>query len=563
MSSDTLTDEQLIELADAFGYEWEPNRMNIGDLSKDKAIVDLMKKSDYCVVNTTGMIFTCDPRSPEVELFRLLVDSKDFNSANKTISVCSADVIRRIHEGELETIESIENVLKDKETASEAHKELQNILQKGVELESSDIHMNLTPNGLYVSYRVSGHLLDSDDYTFILGRAITNIIYTRTGESIKNPSLKSIMNGAFNWQLAQHTWRFRVSWEPLVGGGTSTSSADMFGESTIRILKPNSVPSMKIEDLNFPPAAVSILRRVIKQKAGGLLIGGPTGSGKSATGHAVLDLVEPGKKISLLEDPVEAMNPRFRQTEVTPGDEELDMRAHLVNMLRQDTDVVLIGEIRDSETARTAAQVAMNGHFLVSTIHVDNALDIYNYLVRFLNLHPQQVASKSFGTIWMCQRLANKLCPHCSIAYNDETESLRKNMAVQAAEIGGYKLDKVRFRNVDGCDKCKEKGIPGFSGRIPVIELVEIDKFGRDCILSGDLPRWDEYLKESGWQSLADHARYLMSQGILDVEAATSEVGVLTQDHNHYAVKYKNWFSGGKGTLYREPETEVVGHLCN
>ncbi|WP_063664962.1 GspE/PulE family protein [Aliivibrio fischeri] len=550
----SISEDSLKKLANSLKYTYVTDSDEIGTLSQIKSLINLTKESRIAAVNSVGMIYTCNPLHEDLDKFKTEVKNC-FADLNDNVFVISTDMMEKTIMGRIETMEGIENLNKDQNAKSDAKTFLAKVLKAGVDRGASDIHMRLLDSGLVVEFRDSGFLISANDHKLSAtkGLNVTNIIYQECKDSISDVNLNEIMNGAFNWQIEQHLWRFRVSWQPLVTTGVGVVGA-AYGESTIRILKPSNSKPMPIEQLRFPPLFVNTVRVCIKQKAGTILIGGPTGSGKSATAHALLDLVENGRKISALEDPVETINPRFRQTEVKPSTKGLTMYDNLRNMLRQDVDVGLVGEIRDSETAKMASQVAMNGHFLIATIHVDAAMDIYNYLVILLGLEPLQVASKSFGTIWMCQRLANVLCPSCAIPFDKEPDlSERKELAINAMKIGNYSTERVHFRNEQGCSKCKTKGAPGFISRIPVIEMIEIDAFGRDCIIKGDLHGWRAYLIDNGWKSLADHARYLTSIGMLDPMIATTEVGNLTQNVDTYKAKYDGCFSGGeKGSPYHE-----------
>lgn len=536
----------LKQLAKSLDFSFISDTDEIGTLSQHKSLINLTKKERFAVVNTVGMIYTCDPLNDKLNLFKDEV-KKQIGDLKDNVFIISCETMEESIMTRIETMEGIENLKKDETATSDAKTFLSKVLKEGVLKGASDIHIRLLDSGLVVEFRDSGFLIPASTefkLTAAKGINVTNVIYLECKESIPDVNLTVIMNGAFNWPIEQHLWRFRVSWQPLVTTGIAVAGAS-YGESTIRILKPSNSKPMTIDQLRFPPQFVNTVRKCIKQKAGTILIGGPTGSGKSATAHALLDLVESGRKIMALEDPVETINPRFRQVEVKPHIPGLTMYDHLRNMLRQDNDVGLVGEIRDSDTARMASQVAMNGHFLLATIHVDNAMDIYNYLVILLKLEAMQVASKSFGTIWMCQRLANVLCPHCSIEFKHETDSERKQLAINAMKIHSYDTKNVRFRNPHGCDNCNSKGAPGLTGRIPVIEMIEIDSFGRDCIIKGDLHAWRSHLIKNKWMSLADHARYLTSIGMLDPMIATTEVGDLTQDVDNYSANYEDWFVGG------------------
>ncbi|SDH81010.1 MSHA biogenesis protein MshE [Vibrio xiamenensis] len=539
---------ELKLLADRLKYVLVEERNEIGALTSKKELIEFMFENKDIVINQVGMIYTCDPFSrSRNEAVTLIKKSLD---ANAEVFLTPYAVVHEVHDGELLFQREASLLAEDESAASKAETTLNEILETAVRRGASDLHLMLSHEGMRLELREDGFLIPNSDFSLNYKDAlsVTNIIYKHARASIKTFNIKSIMNGAFFAHVLKDEYRFRVSWQPLTLGIETKNQA--YGESVIRVLKPRNAKPLEIHQLNFPPSLIERLRLKMRLKAGGILIGGPTGSGKSDTAHALLDLVGEGRKITCLEDPVETVNRRFRQVEVIPSDEEFNMGANLKNQLRQDDDVVLVGEIRDNATASTACQIAMNGHLLLATIHIDNAMDAYNYLVKFLGLSPIQVASDSFATVWMCQRLASVSCPHCSIPFSDEPDSDRKQIASAAMRVGGYSTEGVRFRNVDGCPECNAKGAPGIKGRIPVMEVIEIDSFGKECILSGDLTAWKKHLVSNGWKSLADHARLLVANGVISPEVAFEQVGDISTTNSGYVAKYEDLFKGDNSGGY-------------
>lgn len=537
----SIGDQELKEMASTLGYEFRTSIGTAG-LTTDVEILKRLDEHPTVAVNQAGTVFTCNPLSNSRNIIVEAVRREITKTTDPIVRVAPASVIKKIHTEELYMHTTAMELEKDPEKETEATENLKRIAELAIDRGVSDIHMQLKPEGLVVEFREDGYLREIPElrFDYSTGLSLTNVAFLLARDTIKKPNTKNPMNGSFELTLGEDLYRFRISWNPLSTGGLSKGRN--FGESTIRIFDDSEGTAKTMEELNYPPYVIDTLSRVIKYKSGTIMVGGPTGAGKSKLAHAVLSLVPDGKKINAFEDPVEAINPRFRQTDVVTDSEHSNMRSLLKNLLRQDSDNALVGEIRDEQTALIAALVAMNGHNLVATIHVDRVFEIYNYLVSGLKLTPVQVASESFGTVWLCQRLASELCPKCAIPFNEMEEGQLKEQAKQAMKVNNYKTDGVRFRNPEGCDACKDRGLAGVNGRLPVIELIEIDTAARKYIIEGNMTAWANYLKEHKWKSIADHARYLISNGLLDVELATSEVGVLTHEGTEHIVNYEDCF---------------------
>lgn len=514
--------EQLKATALALSYDFV-DKIGSADASKIGRLRELMAEDSTILINDSGTIFCSDLQNGRLRDYQELI--KKMKAGEGNIKVVPPQQLDEARNKAL-AITSSGDVLNETE-ANEAAEQLTAYLSYANDRGASDVHMRLGKEGLVLNLRENGHLIKHPamKVEYELGRRVFIHITNKGKDSMGGKSdLSTILNGGLENNIDDEKFRLRASFQPLTEGlKTGVDSSEV----TIRILRPIGESTLSLKDLNLPPQIYPVIERCILQKTGGILIGGPTNSGKSVLAHAMLTLVDEERKINTLEDPVEIIDSRYRQTEVHADIESANMKANLKNMLRQDTDVVLVGEIRDEDTARTAAQVALNGHLLVTTLHVSSVLDIFPYLTKFLMLKPIQVASESFSTLWVCQRLATRVCPHCAIPYSSEPSGIRKAMADEIAQVHEFSTDGIKFRNVDGCEHCNKKGASGLSQRIPVIEYIEIDEQCRKFIIAQDMSGLREHLRENGWQSLAQHAAFLISKGLLDPKVATMEVGAL------------------------------------
>jgi general secretion pathway protein E len=227
-------------------------------------------------------------------------------------------------------------------------------------------------------------------------------------------------------------------------------------------LLPDSQELVDLERIGFSPPQLEVLGRIMKRPNGIFLVTGPTGSGKTTTLHAALASINhTDKNIITIEDPVEIQQPGVAQIEVNPKI-NLTFAAGLRSILRQDPNVVLVGEIRDKETAEIAIQASLTGHLVLSTLHTNDAPSAITRLVD-MGIEPFLVGSSLVAVL--AQRLVRVLCPQCREAYTAEEHELR--------EIGVKPTDKpiTLYRGV-GCSNCNHTG---YHGRVGIFEMMLID----------------------------------------------------------------------------------------
>jgi type II secretory ATPase GspE/PulE/Tfp pilus assembly ATPase PilB-like protein len=251
-----------------------------------------------------------------------------------------------------------------------------------------------------------------------------------------------------------------------------------YGESTVmRLLNPKSI-QVKLEDLGIEPHLFEVIEKEIKKPNGLILITGPTGSGKTTTLYAFLSRIYSEEiKIITIEDPIEYHLKGITQTQ-TDHKKGYTFIEGLRSALRQDPDVIMVGEIRDSETGKIAVESALTGHLVFSTLHTNNAAGVIPRLID-LDVNPKILVSAL--TLSMAQRLVRKLCPVCKKKRPptaDEEKRMRKVLE-EAVAIGknieeyGVKKDQViEISEPVGCDKCHQ----GYKGRIGVFEAIYTDE---------------------------------------------------------------------------------------
>ncbi len=350
----------------------------------------------------------------------------------------------------------IEEVLKMKK-GFRISRILEIILAGGLSMNSSDVHIEPEESYARLRYRLDGLLTDILDFDLETFALLLSRIKLISG--LKLNVKKSAQDGRFSVQIDTTSIDIRTS---ILPGAYSESVV-------LRILNPETI-SVPMQELGIEPALLRILEREIRKPNGMLLNTGPTGSGKTTTLYAFLKQVHgPGIKIITIEDPIEYHLPGIVQTQVEEN--KYTFAEGLRSILRQDPDVIMVGEIRDSETADIAINAGLTGHLVFSTLHTNNAAGAFPRLID-LGIDPKVISSAI--NVVMAQRLVRKLCGKCSkkieIPENKKIfiEKILKNIR---ADLGGIQHQYI-FEPV-GCEAC---GGIGYKGRIGIFEAIIVDE---------------------------------------------------------------------------------------
>lgn len=357
---------------------------------------------------------------------------------------------------------------------------------------ASDIHLEPSKDGMFIRYRVDGILRivfegDATLYEFVVSRIKILSLLETTG-------LPRPQEGNIKFKYQDGYVDLRVSIFPTSLGETVV----------IRILESKKYFG-DYQDLGFTPEQVKVLDSTVQKPYGLILVTGPNGSGKSTTLFTILNkLNAPEKCLVTLEDPVERKIEKVRQTQIDP-DIGLTFADGLRYLLRQDPDVMMVGEIRDKETARIAIQSAVTGHLVLATIHTNNAAGA---VVRLINMGIEPFLLASSLKFVSAQRLARMSCPHCKKEY-EPPETLLKILNTPK---------NIRFYRSAGCEECNFKGMKGRRG---LHELLVITKPIQDLILQ--MPS-DEQINDlavqEGMVTLRQSALQKVYEGTISIEEA-------------------------------------------
>lgn len=369
---------------------------------------------------------------------------------------------------------------------------VRSLIEQAIRQRASDIHIEALENKVRVRYRIDGALYERMVYDNSLLPAISTRIKILGGMDISEK--RKPQDGRMSIMVDRQDYDIRISSLPTV-----------HGEKIVMRLSSKLNLTRNKKDLGFPPDEMERFNHMLANPFGIILVTGPTGSGKSTTLYTALsELNKEAVNIVTVEDPVEADIEGINQVQVN-NKVDLNFASALRSILRQDPDIIMIGEIRDRETAAIAVQASITGHLVVSTLHTNNAVGTLNRMAD-MGVERYLIADSVVGVI--AQRLVRKLCSHCKKmrpATSEEKRVLRMNTQ-----------EEVNVYEPCGCDFCSHTG---YYGRIGVFEIMEVNDEIRDLIAeNGTTEELERVARNSGMRTLRDNGISYVLNGTTSVE---------------------------------------------
>jgi len=377
---------------------------------------------------------------------------------------------------------------------SAAQKFVKQVIREAYLQDASDIHVEPRQSDVLVRLRIDGTLRQ---YTTLPKGALApviSVIKIMGGLNIAEKRLPQ--DGRVRYREGGIDLDLRLSTLPTV-----------YGEKAVMRLLKKAADIPEIEGLGFAPGVFERFEEVISKPYGIFLITGPTGSGKSFTTFSILKrIATPDKNTQTIEDPVEYEIPGINQTQVNPQAGLTFARA-LRAFLRQDPDIIMVGEIRDSETAKIATEAALTGHLVIATLHTNDAAQAITRLDE-MGVELFNISAALIGVL--SQRLVRRICDHCKVETKPDPEVLRR-LGLGEGEIQEAKLYKGM-----GCERC---GGTGYKGRYAIHELLVVDEEIRHAIVAGkSAAEIKEMARKKGMKTLREDGIYKALQGITTLE---------------------------------------------
>lgn len=380
-----------------------------------------------------------------------------------------------------------------------------NLISDGIKKGASDIHLEPRKNGFRVRYRIDGLLAHNEVYN-------TDEAYLKS--VISRLKIMSGMDIAIKMKPQDGIIRdFTASGEKYDLRVNSIQT--LHGEKIVARIAKKEAAVKTLEDLGFLPDEAKNIRTIIHSKNGLFYIAGATGSGKTTTLYSMIsELNTPDKNICTIEDPIEREMPDVNQVQVASQDSTIGMTPsdYLRAFLRQDPDIIIMGETRDSETADTGMRAGLTGHLVITTIHANGALETVNRLYD-MNIDTALLALTLNGL--MSQRLARKVCPHCAKHRALNAEELEYIEVLKHADFPDELIPNEIVEG-SGCDDCSHTG---YKGRVVISEVIVVDATVKKMIADKESTSAIEaYLLKSGHHTLGMNGLRRVQDGTTNIE---------------------------------------------
>ncbi|WGV99966.1 GspE/PulE family protein [Vibrio sp. YMD68] len=371
---------------------------------------------------------------------------------------------------------------------------INSLFEDAIQMGASDIHIEPDSNVLRLRQRIDGILHETLLNEVNIASALVLRLKLMANLDISEKRLPQ--DGRFNIRTKGQSVDIRMSTMPV-----------QYGESVVMRLLNQSSGVRKLEESGLPADLLEKLRKQLKRPHGMILVTGPTGSGKTTTLYGALsELNQPGKKIITAEDPVEYRLPRVNQVQVNPKI-NLDFSTILRTFLRQDPDIILVGEMRDQETVEIGLRAALTGHLVLSTLHTNDAVDS---ALRMMDMGAPGYLVASAVRAVVAQRLVRKICTDCKVE-DEVDESRRQWLAVRFPNQA-----HASFSRGSGCQNCN---LTGYRGRIGVFEMLELEQSMMDALRSEDAVGFAEAARNcKDYKPLLASAMELALQGVVSID---------------------------------------------
>ncbi len=418
----------------------------------------------------------------------------EFYGLRHSVKKAEKDLVTGIDLGNLEALVSMKSESELESSDQHVVNAVEFMLQHAYDSRASDIHIEPKREDSLIRFRIDGVLHDIQRMPKVVHRAVVSRIKTMARLDIAEK--RRAQDGRLKTTRNNREIELRISTLPVA-----------FGEKVVMRIFDPEVLMQDLPGLGFYPDELAMFQDFIRRPHGIVLITGPTGSGKTTTLYSALRAISNREQnITTIEDPIEMVYEEFNQTAVHPKIDVTFANA-LRHILRQDPDIIMVGEIRDSETAQYSIQAALTGHLVFSTLHTNDAASSITRLAE-LGVERFLISSTLIGT--MAQRLVRKICPHCG---NERSLSADEALALRLTVPAGK---RIKVKEGAGCFECRSTGYLGRSG---IFEILAVDDAIKPLIQEGaDAGRIKREAVKNGMRSLRQSALRKLAEGLTTFE---------------------------------------------
>jgi len=371
------------------------------------------------------------------------------------------------------------------------------IISRAIKMNASDIHIEPYKTKARVRFRKDGTLEIQKDLENIKDSFLSIVARLKMMASLNINEKRKPQDGALEFSYKGRIVDLRLSVCPTA-----------FGERVVMRILDKGAIQLDLETLSIPERELKLIKRAIEMPKGMALVTGPTGSGKTTTLYSCLArLNKPDVNILTAEDPIEYSFEGIGQVKVN-AKIGLTFAEVLRSFLRQDPEVIMVGEIRDTETVEIAIKAALTGHFVLSTLHTNSAIET---VTRLVDMGVESYILTSAIVMILAQRLIKKNCTNCLVDDDD--------LNLEELELMGFPLEEIQtinFKKGSGCEKCNKTG---YKGRQGVYEVLTFNEKLKEAIISGaNIQVLREIAKKTGFIDMQEHGRRLIKDGVMSIE---------------------------------------------
>lgn len=486
---------------------------------KDRALPDMLewcRQQKNIVVLQSGMILCSKPSSRTVQNCKIVMLNKGLIPG--IVHPATSELVAIL-------LANADEVKKDKNIlikVSTQQQRLRMLVKEALAVEASDIHIEVRKDIARIRFRKHGELFLHAEWMPKLAREVVSVAFNKeTDHAITHFNPLIPQNASMPLVIDNREVRLRLASLPAHQGF----------DVVLRILTVADEQLLSLESLGYHPQQIALLKKAIDMPYGAVIMSGPTGSGKTTTLSSCMQLVDGQRKVYTIEDPVEKLVNGVTQIPVNTEHYDRSFASMTRTVLRMDPDVIVLGEMRDEDTAQVMIRAAITGHLVFSTVHTNTAPEIVTRLVD-LGISSSLLASSNLLVCLISQRLAPVLCQHCAQPAL-QSEQLRQ-LHTYWQQMFGDSISNIKVRG-HNCEHCNGLGI---SGRTVVAEIIWVDEPGRQFIQQRNVLEWRQYLKENGWKTYRDQLLDLVKAGRCDPFDAEKMVGRLDLEEQLKRFKY-------------------------